>query len=239
MATAGTTSQFIASMPAPYRNAFTASEAEEHARIVLARGAEPARAVVWRMLPQGIAILCVVAEDRPGLVALVSAAFVAHGVDVCSAEIYCRPRPDGGVDAVDFFWVRGLPASATVEAERLRTCARAIEQLVATDAASLPVPEAVRRGDPSLDVSYAPEASSPGHFQLSVRARDFPGLLHTITRLLHQHGLTVVRSEVHTESGLAEDQFVVTGVGEAASDSRLATFRSALIDALIGAEPVP
>lgn len=226
-------------MPAPYRNAFTASDAEEHARIVLARGAEPARAVVWRTLPQGIAILCVVAEDRPGLVALVSSAFVAHGVDVCSAEIYCRERPEGGMDAVDFFWVRSLPGSSREDAGRLETCARAIEQVIATEGASVALPEAARRGDPSLDVSYAPEASSPGHFRLSVRARDFPGLLHTITRLLHAHGLTVVRSEVHTDGGLAQDRFVVAGAGEEADEARLASFRSALFDALIGAPAVP
>jgi [protein-PII] uridylyltransferase len=230
-------SQFIASMPAPYRNAFTESEAEEHASIVLARGTEPARAVVWRSLPEGIAIMCVVADDRPGLVALVSAAFVAHGVDVCSAEIYCRERPDGGLDAVDFFWVRALPSSSRAEAGGLDTCARAIEQLVANAGASLAMPEAVRGGDPSPDVSFAP-ASSPGQWQLSVRARDFPGLLHTITRLLHEHGLTVVRSEVHTEGGQAEDRFVVAGVGELAVEARLAKLRSALIDALVGAPPV-
>jgi UTP:GlnB (protein PII) uridylyltransferase len=126
-----------------------------------------------------------------------------------------------------------------VEAGRLETCARAIEQLIATQGTSLAMPEAVPNGDPSLDVSYAPEVSSPRHWQLLVRARDFPGLLHTITRLLHQHGLTVVRSEVHTKGGLAEDRFVVAGAEEEATRERLAAFRSALIDAFAGAPPVP
>lgn len=225
-------------MPASYRNAFTPSEAEEHARFVLARGADAARAVVWRTLPQGIAILCVVAEDRPGLIALVSAAFVAHEVDVCSAEIYSRTRPEGGVEAVDFFWVRCVPSDATVDAERLDRCVRALEGLIAMQGASPAAQEASRCADPSFDVRYAPEVSTPGQYQVSVRARDFPGLLHTIARLLHQHGLTVVRSEVHTEGGIARDQFVVAGVEEEGAEERLAAFRSALMDA-VGAEPAP
>src|SRR5262245_45314480 len=77
--------QFLASMPAAYRAAFTAHDAEEHAQIVYERGMEPVRVVVWRTLPQGILVMCVVADDRPGLVSLVSAAFVAHGLDVRSA----------------------------------------------------------------------------------------------------------------------------------------------------------
>src|SRR6187431_3476981 len=95
--------EFIASMPAAYAQAFDLADAEEHARIAAARGAAVAQVAIWRMLPQGVAILCVIADDRPGLVALVSAAFLAHALDVRSAQIYCRSSGDGQVEAVDFF----------------------------------------------------------------------------------------------------------------------------------------
>lgn len=231
------TAEFIASMPATYRSAFTQSDAEEHAHIVYERGIEPVRVVVWRMLPQGTCVMCVVADDRPGLVALVSAAFVAHGVDVKSAQIYCRRRPDGGSDAVDFFWVRGL-GGAPLEPSRLDDCARTIRKLVAAEGAALAVPEAARHGDRTLEVTYAPEPGAPGQWRVSVQAQDYPGLLHNIARVLHELGLEVVRSEVLTENGVARDTFVLTAEGGEPVKARLAQFRRLLIEAVAGGRGV-
>src|SRR5690349_7663317 len=109
------TREFIASMPPAYSQAFDIADAEEHARIAAARGSSVAEVAIWRMLPQGVAILCVVAEDRPGLVALVSSAFLAHALDVRSAQIYCRTTDGGLVEAVDFFWLRSVSPGAPLE----------------------------------------------------------------------------------------------------------------------------
>jgi UTP:GlnB (protein PII) uridylyltransferase len=228
------TTQFIASMPAAYRAAFNARDAEEHAQIVFERGMEPVRVVVWRTLPQGIMVMCVVADDRPGLVSLVSAAFVAHGLDVRSAQIYCRRRADGGSDAVDFFWLRGAPGGVPVERAKLDECVRTIKKLVAAEGAAVAVPESKPADDRTLDVSYVPDPALPGHWQLSVRAQDYPGLLHHIASLLHQHGLEVVRSEVRTVDGVAQDLFVLTAEKDEPMKQRLAQFRRALIDAVAG-----
>lgn len=228
------TTQFIASMPTAYRAAFTAHDAEEHAQIVFERGTEPVRVVVWRTLPQGILVMCVVADDRPGLVSLVSAAFVAHGLDVRSAQIYCRRRTDGGSDAVDFFWLRGAPGGVPVERARLDECVRTIKKLVAAEGAAVAVPESRPADDRTLDVSYAPDPALAGHWQLSVKAQDYPGLLHNIARLLHQHGLEVVRSEVRTVDGVAQDLFVLTAEKDEPMKQRLSLFRRALIEAVAG-----
>jgi [protein-PII] uridylyltransferase len=228
------TTQFIASMPAAYRSAFTARDAEEHAQIVYERGMEPVRVVVWRTLPHGALVMCVVADDRPGLVALVSAAFVAHGLDVRSAQIYCRRRADGGSEAVDFFWLRPASSGVPVERARLVEGVRTIKKLVAAEGAAVAVPEAARTGDRRLDGSYAPDPAAAGHWQLSVQAPDYPGLLHSIARLLHQHGLEVVRSEVRTEEGIARDLFVLTAEKDEPMKQRLSDFRRALIEAVAG-----
>src|SRR5688572_15826986 len=124
------TAEFMSSMPAAYAQAFDADDAREHARIVRARGSSPAQVEVWRTLPQGVAILCVVAEDRPGLVALVSAAFLAHALDVRSAQIYCRDTGSGKLEAVDFFWLRSVAAGTALEVARLDACARTIRELL-------------------------------------------------------------------------------------------------------------
>ena len=104
-------SRFLESMPAAYRSAFADEDVEEHAQIVCDRGAAPARAVVWRTIGQGLAILCVVTEDRPGLVAQVSSAFLAHALDVRAAQIYSRQQ-GAGVEAVDFFWLRNVTGAS-------------------------------------------------------------------------------------------------------------------------------
>lgn len=223
------TRQFIASMPAAYAQAFDPTDAEEHARIAAARGGAVAEVAIWRMLPQGVAILCVVADDRPGLVALVSAAFLAHAFDVRSAQIYCRTTPSGGVEAVDFFWLRNVNAGVPIELSRLEACARTIRELVGADVEGSALPEQASVVDAEAQVSYAPDPSSSERFEVSLETRDFPGLLHTVARLLHQHGLEVVRCEIRTEEGVARDRFWVTSFSGEAPLLQLQAFRAALL----------
>ena len=222
------TSQFIASMPAAYIQAFGEADAEEHAQIVVDRGAEIARVVVWRSLPQGMAILCVVTDDRPGLVALVSSAFLAHALDVRAAQIYCRSCPDGRLEAVDFFWLRSAAGAVPLDLGRLEACGRTIQQLLSTEADNVRVPE-VTRSDAVAKLTYVPDASTQDGWDVSLEAQDFPGLLHTVARLLHQHGLEVVRCEIRTEDGVARDRFIVTSFTGAPAEHSLQAFRSSLL----------
>ena len=224
-----TTRQFIASMPPAYAQAFDLADAAEHARIAAARGAAVAEVAIWRMLPQGVAILCVVAEDRPGLVALVSSAFLAHALDVRSAQIYCRTTEGGCVEAVDFFWLRNVSAGAPLELSQLEACARTIRELVGADVEGAALPEQTGLADAGARVSFAPDPAAADRFEVSLESRDFPGLLHTVARLLHQHGLEVVRCEIRTEDGVARDRFWVTCFNGQAPLVQLQAFRSALL----------
>jgi [protein-PII] uridylyltransferase len=224
--------QFRDSMPVAYRNAFSDEDIEEHALIATARGADRARAVVWRTLPQGMAILCVVTEDRPGLVALVSAGFLAHALDVRAAQIYCRTVDGGRVEAVDFFWLRNV-SGGLPEPSRLDACARTILELVenANGAPGVVEPSAAR-GDGEARLSYAPDPTLADHWEVVLEARDFPGLLHTVARLLHQHGLEVSRCEIRTEDGVARDRFFVASFTGAPCEPALQIFRSALLSVI-------
>jgi len=219
--------QFLESMPAAYRNAFSDSDVEEHAQIAQQRGSDLAQAVVWRTLPQGLAILCVVTEDRPGLVALVSSAFLAHALDVRSAQIYCRTHP-AGVDAVDFFWLRNVGGGAP-EPSRLEACTRTIRELLESASAAPELAEPSASGDGTASVTYTPDPSGPDHWQVSLEARDFPELLHTVARLLHQHGLEVSRCEIRTEEGVARDRFFVASFTGAPAEPQLRAFQGALL----------
>ena len=69
----------------------------------------------------------------------------------------------------------------------------------------------------------------PEHYEVVLEARDFPGLLHTVARLMHQHGLEVSRCEIRTEDGVARDRFFVASFTGAPAEPQLRAFRSALL----------
>src|SRR5579862_8621497 len=97
---------FAASMPSRYGVLFDPRTIRRHAGVVFRRGSRPAWAEVWRTLPDGSAALCVVAEDRPGLLSAIAAALVLHRLDVITALVFSRTLPSGECEAVDLVWVR-------------------------------------------------------------------------------------------------------------------------------------
>jgi UTP:GlnB (protein PII) uridylyltransferase len=108
-------------MPARYRQLFRGPTVDEHAAIAARRGSAPAHAEIWRRLPQGGAIACIVAEDRPGLHSYLGTALTTRSIDIVSAQVYSRAHPKGA-EVVDLFWIRrdeGL-ASPVVESDLAR-----------------------------------------------------------------------------------------------------------------------
>src|SRR5256885_2510875 len=106
---------FAASMPASYRRAFDPVEVASHAAIVSRRGAKATHVEAWDELPGRVVAVCIVADDRPGLLARISAALVAHEVAVVRAHGYTRAPRGAAKQAVDFLWLRrvknGEPAT--------------------------------------------------------------------------------------------------------------------------------
>jgi len=98
--------QFIASMPARYGHTFDAIAIEQHARTAHLRQGRPVNVGRFTSAGRGGTPLCVVAPDRPGLLALVSLAFVSCDLDVVAAEVFTRKDKFGTDEAVDLFWVR-------------------------------------------------------------------------------------------------------------------------------------
>src|SRR5260221_11887848 len=97
---------YLASMPERY--VLSASEESILAHAELARGHGGSLATV-ATVPSShpeAAELCVVAGDRPGLLAMITAALTAARLEVHAAQIYTRHLADGSVQAVDLFWVR-------------------------------------------------------------------------------------------------------------------------------------
>ena len=99
--TAAVAEAFVATMPARYRVLFDLRTAKRHAGACVRRGGRPAYAEVWRTLADSSAALCVVADDRPGLLSAVAAALVFHHLDVITALVFSRTTPSGTREAVD------------------------------------------------------------------------------------------------------------------------------------------
>src|SRR5580692_5802551 len=93
-------------MPERYRSSFDGDAIQKHAAIVARRAGFSVHVEIWQPLPDGSVALCVVADDRPGLLSFVSASLVVHDLDVIAVKAYTRTRSDGRAEAVDFFWVR-------------------------------------------------------------------------------------------------------------------------------------
>jgi UTP:GlnB (protein PII) uridylyltransferase len=97
---------FAASMAASYHEAFEDGDVAAHAAIASRREGSMTRVEIWKDLPERFVAICIVADDRPGLLSQISAALVAEQIDVVSAHAYCRTRRDGVEEAVDLLWIR-------------------------------------------------------------------------------------------------------------------------------------
>jgi [protein-PII] uridylyltransferase len=204
-------SSFLDTMPMRYREIYDVAAAREHAAIVSRRAGAATHAEIWRRLPRGSAVLCVVADDQPGLLSFISAALVVHGMDVESAQAYTRV---GVGEAVDFFWIRrerGAPSPILdADVARIRlvlrglvTGALTIDGVAASANIECAAPPGV-----ATHVRFDGTSAS-GLSVLTVETHDRPGLLLAITRALHRARVQIVASEATSQQGRVTDRFTI------------------------------
>jgi UTP:GlnB (protein PII) uridylyltransferase len=208
---------FVTSMPRRYGVLFGPRVARCHAAIALCRRGKVAHAEVWRALPDGTTELCVVADDRPGLLVLVAGALASYRLDVMTAFIFSRAT-GAGHEAIDFFWVRRMDGAFPLEvcdtealADRLRALiagALSVEDL----GLQLPVGRASH-----VDVHFA-ESNGDGSVALVVETEDAPALLFVIARTLFANGVEIVRSLVRTVGSRVHNRFDIQEIGGATLD---------------------
>lgn len=202
-------SEFLESMPAAYASAFDANEVAEHARVAARRGAQLVHAelVSGREGPQ----VCLVADDRPGLLALVTDALLVHGLDIQNAHVYCRQRRDGQSEAVDLFQLAHQGASPDdpgIGQAELSAFLQTLSELIAEQVlAASRTSSAPSSGPPKARVYFELEALRRGEFALLVEAPDSEGLLNAITTALHDQDVRILSSQIRTEAGMARDRF--------------------------------
>jgi [protein-PII] uridylyltransferase len=203
------THTFLASMPERYRGLFDDAAALEHAGIVERRGDRPVHAELWRRLPRGRAVACVVAADRPGLLSYIAAALVVHGLDVEAAQAFTRETTG---EAVDLFWLRreGAVTSPVLDVDIARVSSLLgdlVSGRTTIDAiTSRSRPKAPPAPAAATTVTFE-ENDDGGVSVLTVETFDRPGLLLAVTRALHRARVQIIASEATSERGRVVDRF--------------------------------
>ena len=183
------------------------------------------------------------ADDRPGLLATISAALVLCNLDVIEAEAYTRRVAGQHDEAVDIFWVRrealsDLPQSLSQE-ETLQLCQTLIgliegkldRKRVDTSARSAVTPaakETVVRFIEGEDGTFA---------TLEVETFDRSGLLLALSQALFSQRVQIVGSQVKTRGSRVFDRFhIVEFDNKPISPARRLEIQVAILSAI---DPVP
>jgi len=231
--------QFVATMPAAYARLYGATEVAEHAAIVSRRGTQLVHAELWQSAKGPL--LCVVAEDRPGLLALVTDALLAQGMAIQNARAFCRVVSKDRDEAVDFLELRapGGPGDvgAQLDQEGLQAFARSLSELIEDDMAPRTAPPAdgaLRAEAPKTTrVYFERQSAADGCYLLVVDAPDSVGLLHAVSSALYAQGMRILACEIRTVEGRARDRFEVeTSSQRALNDGELCDVQLAVLDAL-------
>ncbi|MBV9945405.1 MAG: HD domain-containing protein, partial [Myxococcales bacterium] len=208
----------LASLPERYLLANRPESIVHHARAVSERGGRPVHVVLVPSRRAEAAEICVVADDRPGLLASVAAAITASRLEVLKAEVYSHPV-GAEREALDLFWVRDRDGGVeTVEealprlaADLLDVCSGRVapaELLRARTGSGSPWRE---RPTPAVvNEILFDHRSSPRHTIIEVFVKDRPGLLHSLAQALHDLCLSITLSKINTEGARVVDVFYVT-----------------------------
>ncbi len=228
---------FSRSLPESYRKNFDARAMAAHFSIAEGRGADLVAVGTFPSTRPGTA-LCVVAEDRPGLLATISAALVLARLDVIEAEAYTRRRAGKQDEALDIFWVRHDPPELRAE----EVGPEYIEQLKSTLAGLLEgrldrtrVDSARRLATPSAveTVVRFIEGSDGSFATLEVETGDRSGLLLALSQALFAQRVQIVGSQVKTTGTRVFDRFsIVEFDGSPISAARRLEIQVAVLSAV-------
>jgi UTP:GlnB (protein PII) uridylyltransferase len=218
---------FLASMPVAYARAFDAADVDEHAQIVARRG----RRVVHAELHDFGAgqVVCLVTDDRRGLLSLVTDALLVHALGIDGAQAYVRRRGDGQPEVVAL-----LDLSRIIDDAELAAFVQTLGELIAEDIRVSALPHSVAPPrEASRRVYFELDALRRGEHVLMVEAPDAEGLVHAITSALDAQGVRILACQIGTESGVAHDRFeIAASTGERLGAIELCDIQLAVLDAL-------
>jgi [protein-PII] uridylyltransferase len=234
----------LASLPERYLLANRPESIVQHARAVSARGPRPVHVVRVPSRHPEAAELCIVADDRPGLLESIAAALTANRLEVLSAEVYSHPV-GAEREALDLFWVRDRDGGVDGVIDAMPRLERDLDEVCSgrTTASEL---LRMRTGSlspwrerPSPDVPTEilfDNRGSPRHTIVEVYAKDRRGLLHRLARALYELRLSITLSKINTEGARVADVFYVAELdgSKVAPGARHQEIHDALLKAVSG-----
>lgn len=195
-------------MPASYALCHGREEQEAHGQIVARRKGSlvQVEACPGKTENSDTRWMCVVTDDRPGLLSLLTAAISAHSLDIQKARIYCRARVGHPDEAIDLFAVRDALGGGPLTEEKVAGVRATIESLLV---GRMSVATLEKKASPAIPARPKPITVRFDGLSdlLIVEAHDRPGLLLAISLAIFRERLTIVRSHVTTLSEHARDEF--------------------------------
>lgn len=233
---------FLDSMPERYALTTTVERIRSHARIVASRPAGQLAVEVFDASQAASAELCVVADDKPGLLASIAACLAANRLSVLQAQIFSRARDDGGAEAIDLFIVRapgqGTVADVRRAAVKMELDLRAVllgrlaaDEVVASRMAS----QLSERHTPDVETRVVVDNRASSRLSVvEVFTRDRPGLLCVLARTFRDLGLSIELAKINTEGTRVADVFYVCEPdgSKVRSDARADQIRESISRAL-------
>jgi len=212
--------QFAETLPDSYRASFSWPTIREHATLSGQRTAgAPVVGTCLAPRQPGTA-LCVVADDRPGLLATITAAFIREGLDIIAAEAYTRILANHQREALDVFWVQRIGADdprkplSQGDMKRLeRTLASMLDDQLQPFHRQSTTPPPNPSGVVEANVRFVEDKDGQLSW-LEVVTDDRAGLLLTLSRALFEQKVQIVSSHVRTDAGKVRDKFAITELND-------------------------
>ncbi len=207
--------QFLDAMPERYLFANDARKIVEHARLVLETGASGS-AVRAVTVETPCAEFAVLADDCPGLLAMIAASIAAAQVEILAAQIYSFVDASGRRRALDLFWVfagervttgRTLSKRFVTDLERQLSRQVTGAELVS---GSRRAGRWASRVTPSVPTRIHVDNRGGTHDTIvEITTRDHLGLLFELASTLQQAGLEISLAKINTEGTQVADVFYV------------------------------
>jgi [protein-PII] uridylyltransferase len=212
----GRVRRFLAAMPERYRFANEPAHLVEHARFVLSNESASAKVCAVNLSPP-YGEFAFLADDRPGLLALIAASIATANVDVIAAQIYSFIDDQGRPRALDLFWVHAgdrIRTGRTLATRFEQNLSRLLEQSVEPNEIVMKLRKqatGLSRVTPPVatTVSIDNHGSTRGTV-LEVITRDRPGLLFLLAHTIQRMGLAISLAKINTEGHQVADVFYVT-----------------------------
>jgi [protein-PII] uridylyltransferase len=161
--------------------------------------------------------LCVVADDRPGLLAMITAAFTHAKLKVFSAQIYSWTGQDGRSRSLDMFWVRSgqeadqvVKLVPTIERDLDLVMSNKVDPVELATGARAQPKWSVRPTPPVETKVNVDNRSASNHTVIEVITRDRRALLFWLSTTIQHAGLSIAFAKINTEGERVADVFYVS-----------------------------